>query len=115
MQVRRGDIFIDTDFRGMVGSEQGGRRPCIVISNDLCNKFSPAISVIPITKQSKTKIPTHLLLSKHKYFLDEDSLALVEQTRVLDKTRLGYKHTRGLHKDDLEAIEDMLKIQFGLK
>lgn len=113
--IRRGDIYISVDFNGARGSEQTGIRPCIVVSNDLCNKHSPVISVVPVSSQiAKFRLPTHLFLDKYMYSLTSDSLALVEQVTSIDKSRLGARHIKGLSYKDLALLDDMLKIQLGI-
>lgn len=114
MIVKRGEIYLDTDFGTGQGSEQSGRRPCIVISNDMCNRFSPTITVIPITKQMKTELPTHFNMSKAEFKLNGDSIALVEQMRTIDKSRLGVLHSLRLNTHQLHKISEMSKIQLGI-
>lgn len=115
MLVKRGEIYLDTDFGTGWGSEQAGRRPCIIISNDLCNKYSPAITVIPITKQTKNDLPTHFDMPKKQFKLPDDSIALVEQIRTIDKSRLGVRHNVKLSYDQLLEVSEMMKIQLGIK
>lgn len=86
--IRGGIFFADLGEENIVGSEQRGQRPVIIISNDIGNKFSPTVKVAVITSQlSKAKLPTHVEVSR-QYGLLQDSVALVEQTRVIDKSRL---------------------------
>ena len=88
MEVNRGDIFY-ADLSPVVGSEQGGVRPVLVVQNDVGNKFSPTVIVAAITSQlNKAKLPTHIELEKDKYNLPKDSVVLLEQLRTLDKRRL---------------------------
>jgi len=88
MEVNRGDIFY-ADLSPVVGSEQGGVRPVLVVQNDVGNKYSPTVIVAAITSQlNKAKLPTHIELSKDKYNLPKDSVVLLEQLRTLDKRRL---------------------------
>ena len=85
---KRGELYY-ADLSPVVGSEQGGVRPVLVIQNDIGNKFSPTIIVAAITSQlSKAKIPTHVELSAIEYGLAKDSVVLLEQLRTLDKRRL---------------------------
>ena len=87
----RGDIFY-ADLSPVVGSEQGGLRPVLVVQNNVGNKYSPTIIVAAITSQlSKAKIPTHVELSSSQYNLPKDSVVLLEQIRTLDKRRLNEK------------------------
>ncbi len=88
MEVNRGDIFY-ADLSPVVGSEQGGVRPVLVVQNDVGNKYSPTIIIAAITSQlNKAKLPTHIELNKDKYNLPKDSVVLLEQLRTLDKRRL---------------------------
>jgi len=90
-KIKKGSVFI-ADLDPTVGSEQYGRRPVVILSNDLNNKYSPTILIAPLTKiLKKKKLPTHILIKK-TYFLKYDSLILLEQLRTIDKTRLiAYK------------------------
>ena len=91
MEINRGDIYY-ADLSPVVGSEQGGVRPVLVIQNDVGNKFSPTVIVAAITSQlEKAKLPTHIELNKQKYNLPKDSVVLLEQIRTLDKRRLKEK------------------------
>ncbi len=89
--MRRGDVFY-ADLRPVVGSEQGGIRPVLIIQNDVGNKHSPTIICAAITsKMNKAKLPTHIELSATKYDMVKDSVILLEQLRTIDKTRLKDK------------------------
>ena len=89
--VLRGDIYY-VDLGKNIGSEQSGIRPVVIVQNNIGNKFSPTVLAAPITsRQSKSKLPTHVELNTYDTGLDKDSLALLEQVRVLDKTRLMSK------------------------
>lgn len=89
--IKRGDIYY-ADLSPVVGSEQGGVRPVLVIQNDIGNKYSPTVIVCAITSQlTKAKLPTHIELSADKYNLPKDSVCLLEQIRTLDKRRLQEK------------------------
>ena len=88
MQIERGDIYY-ADLSPVVGSEQGGLRPVLIIQNDIGNKYSPTVIIAAITSQiQKAKLPTHIELSHSKYPLTKDSVVLLEQIRTLDKLRL---------------------------
>ena len=88
MQIERGDIYY-ADLSPVVGSEQGGLRPVLIIQNDIGNKYSPTVIIAAITSQiQKAKLPTHIELSHSKYPLSKDSVVLLEQIRTLDKLRL---------------------------
>lgn len=89
--IKRGDIYY-ADLSPVVGSEQGGVRPVLVIQNDIGNKYSPTVIVCAITSQlTKAKLPTHIELDGNKYNLTKDSVCLLEQIRTLDKRRLKEK------------------------
>ena len=91
MDIIRGDIYY-ADLSPVVGSEQGGVRPVLVIQNDVGNKFSPTVIIAAITSQlTKAKLPTHIELNKETYNLAKDSVVLLEQIRTLDKRRLKEK------------------------
>ena len=113
MTVKRGDIYY-ADLSPVIGSEQGGVRPVLVIQNDVGNKYSPTVIVAAITSQiNKAKMPTHIELSGDDYGLSKDSVILLEQIRTIDKKRL--KEKTG-HVDDelLSSISQALKISVGL-
>ena len=88
MVVKRGDIFY-ADLSPVVGSEQGGVRPVLVVQNDVGNKFSPTVIISAITSQiNKAKLPTHIEINADDYGLAKDSVILLEQIRTIDKKRL---------------------------
>lgn len=88
MLVKRGDIFY-ADLSPVVGSEQGGVRPVLVIQNNIGNKHSPTVICVAITsKMNKAKLPTHVEIRSNKYGITKDSVILMEQIRTIDKTRL---------------------------
>lgn len=113
MKVRRGDIFY-ADLSPVVGSEQAGVRPIVVIQNDVGNRYSPTIIGIAITSKEKIKMPTHLEIDGTKYGLEKDSVILAEQIRTLDKSRLKEKVGR-LDKETLEKLKKVVEISFGLR
>lgn len=89
--IKRGEIYF-ADLSPVVGSEQGGMRPVLVVQNNVGNKFSPTIIAAAITSQlEKAKLPTHISLPADKYGLNKDSVVLLEQIRTLDKKRLKEK------------------------
>ena len=89
--MRRGDVYY-ADLRPVIGSEQGGIRPVLIIQNDVGNKHSPTIICAAITsRMNKAKLPTHIELSTEKYDMDKDSVVLLEQLRTIDKKRLKDK------------------------
>lgn len=112
--VKRGDIFY-ADLSPVVGSEQGGIRPVIIIQNDIGNKYSPTVIVAAITSQiNKAKLPTHVEISSEDYGLNKDSVVLLEQIRTLDKRRLKEKigHMTDI---DMSKVDDALLISVGLQ
>jgi len=114
MAVKRGDIFY-ADLSPVIGSEQGGIRPVIIVQNDIGNKYSPTVIAAAITSQiNKAKLPTHIEISSAEYGLNKDSVILLEQIRTIDKKRL--KEKIGHISDELiEKVNDGLNISFGLK
>lgn len=113
MIIRRGDLFY-ADLSPVVGSEQGGVRPILVIQNDVGNKFSPTVIAAAITSQiNKNKMPTHIELQSETYGLSKNSVVLLEQVRTIDKRRLKDKIG---HIDDvtMEKINTAINISFGL-
>lgn len=113
MRIRRGDIFY-ADLSPVVGSEQDGIRPIVIIQNDVGNRFSPTIIGIAITSKEKVKMPTHLEIDGTKYGLEKDSVILAEQIRTLDKSRLKEKVGK-LDKETLEKLKKAIEISFGLR
>ena len=111
-QVKRGEIYY-ADLSPVVGSEQGGVRPVLVIQNDVGNKYSPTVIVSAITSQlTKAKLPTHIDLSAEKYNLPKNSVALLEQIRTLDKRRLKEKVTT-LSADKMREVNKAILISLG--
>ena len=111
--IRRGDVYY-ADLRPVVGSEQGGIRPVLVIQNDVGNKHSPTVIVAAITSQiHKSKLPTHVEISSQNYDMVKDSVILLEQLRTIDKKRLKEKvcHPDG---DVLAQIDRALNISLEL-
>lgn len=91
MVVKRGDIFY-ADLSPVVGSEQGGVRPVVILQNDVGNKYSPTVICAAITSQiNKAKLPTHIEISSERYKISRDSVILLEQLRTIDKKRLREK------------------------
>lgn len=113
MIIRRGDIYY-ADLRPVVGSEQGGIRPVLVIQNDTGNRHSPTVIVAAITsKMNKAKLPTHVELEAGKYDLVKDSVVLLEQLRTIDKQRLKDKICR-LDSEILRKVDRALEISLEL-
>lgn len=113
MVIKRGDIYY-ADLSPVVGSEQGGVRPVLIIQNDIGNKYSPTVIATAITSQiNKAKMPTHIELDANEYGLSKDSVVLAEQIRTIDKRRLKEKIG---HLDDalMTRVNEALEISFGL-
>lgn len=111
--MKRGDVYY-ADLRPVVGSEQGGIRPVLIVQNDLGNKHSPTVIIAAITsKMNKAKLPTHIELNSGLYEMDKDSVVLLEQLRTIDKKRLRDKvcHLEG---DVMRRINRALKISLEL-
>ncbi len=111
--VKRGDIFY-ADLSPVIGSEQGGVRPVLIVQNDIGNKYSPTVIVAAITSQiNKAKLPTHVEINATEYGITKDSVILLEQIRTIDKKRL--KEKIGHLSDELMyRVNDSLQISFGL-
>jgi len=112
--IRRGDIYY-ANLNPVVGSEQGGQRPVLVIQNDIGNTYSPTTIVAAITSKIKrAKLPTHIEISAARYRLEKDSVILLEQLRTIDKQRLKEKID---HLDDeiMVKINEAIEISVGLK
>ncbi|WP_423893214.1 type II toxin-antitoxin system PemK/MazF family toxin [Filifactor alocis] len=111
--VKRGDIFY-ADLSPVVGSEQGGVRPVLVVQNDIGNKYSPTVIVVAITSQiNKAKLPTHLEISAKEFGLAKDSVVLLEQIRTVDKQRLKDKIGKCSLRF-MEKVDKALYISLGL-
>ncbi len=111
-QIRRGEIYY-ADLSPVVGSEQGGVRPVLILQNDIGNKYSPTVIVSAITSQlGKAKLPTHIELPAEKYNLPKNSVALLEQIRTLDKRRLQEKVTT-LSAEKMKEVNRALLISLG--
>jgi len=114
VEVRRGDIFY-ADLRPVVGSEQGGVRPVLVIQNDIGNRFSPTVIVAAITSQiNKAKLPTHVELPAGAYGLERDSVILLEQIRTIDKQRL-LERVAHLDQGVMRRVDVAIGISLGLR
>ncbi len=113
MTVKRGDIYY-ADLSPVVGSEQGGIRPVLIVQNDVGNKYSPTVIAAAITSQKdKSKLPTHIALHSQDCGLSKDSVVLLEQVRTIDKKRL--KERMGmLDEDAMYQVNSALSISFGL-
>ncbi len=111
--IHRGDIYY-ADLSPVVGSEQGGVRPVLIVQNDVGNRFSPTVIAAAITSQrSKANLPTHILLSAENTGLSRDSIVLLEQVRTLDKHRLKEKMGK-LDPQAMSQVDRALSVSFGL-
>lgn len=112
MLIKRGDILY-ADLSPVMGSEQGGVRPVLVIQNDVGNKFSPTLIVAAITSQiNKAKLPTHVEISK-EFGLTKDSVILLEQVRTIDRKRLREKIGH-LSEELIQKVNEALSVSLGL-
>lgn len=113
MHVRRGEIYY-ADLSPVVGSEQGGVRPVLIVQNDIGNRYSPTVIAAAITSQTgKTRLPTHISINADKCGLSKDSIVLLEQVRTLDKKRLK-ERMGNLDEVSMQKINQALTISFGL-
>jgi len=113
VNIRRGDIYY-ADLSPVVGSEQGGLRPVLIVQNDVGNKYSPTVIAAAITsKLGKTKLPTHIDVFADKVGLQRDSVVLLEQIRTIDKTRLKEKMGH-LDDDMMHRVDEAITVSFGL-
>ncbi|MBR4072280.1 MAG: type II toxin-antitoxin system PemK/MazF family toxin [Clostridia bacterium] len=113
MNIRRGDIYY-ADLSPVIGSEQGGLRPVLIVQNDVGNKYSPTVIAAAITsKLGKTKLPTHIDVFADKVGLQRDSVVLLEQIRTIDKTRLKEKMGH-LDEDMMTRVDEAITVSFGL-
>src|SRR3974377_36875 len=111
--VKRGDIYY-ADLSPVIGSEQGGIRPVLIIQNDMGNKYSPTVIVAAITSQiNKAKLPTHVEISSEEYGLNKDSVILLEQIRIIDKRRVKDKIGH-ISNALMEKVDNSLSISVGL-
>ena len=113
MVIKRGDVFF-ADLSPVVGSEQGGTRPVLIIQNDIGNRFSPTVIVAAITAQiNKAKLPTHVEIDAEKYGFERDSVILLEQIRTIDKSRLTDKITQ-LDDALMHKVDEGLEVSLGI-
>ena len=111
--IRRGDIFY-ADLSPVVGSEQGGIRPVLIVQNDVGNRFSPTVIAAAITShKDKARLPTHIQLNSTGSGLAKDSIVLLEQIRTIDKRRLK-EHMGRLDEHSMARVNEALQISFGL-
>ncbi len=113
MIVKRGDIYY-ADLSPVIGSEQGGVRPILVVQNDVGNKYSPTIIIAAITSQiNKARLPTHVEITAQDFGLPKDSVVLLEQIRTIDKKRLREKIGK-FDEDMMRKVDQALKISVGV-
>lgn len=111
--IKRGDIFY-ADLSPVIGSEQGGIRPVVIVQNDIANKYSPTVLVASITSQiNKAKLPTHVEISSEEYDLNRDSVVLLEQMRTLDKRRIKEKIGH-ISDSDMKKINKSILIELSV-
>ena len=113
MNVKRGDIYY-ADLSPVVGSEQGGLRPVLIIQNDIGNRYSPTVIAAAITsRMEKNKLPTHIEVYAARVGLPRDSVILLEQIRTLDKRRLR-ERIGHLGEDEMQRVNEAISVSFGL-
>ena len=110
--IKRGDIYY-ADLSPVVGSEQGGMRPVLIIQNDVGNKHSPTVIAAITSQINKAKLPTHIELGGKNFGLSKDSVVLLEQVRTIDKTRLKEKMGR-LDDNLMHRVDNAIAVSFGL-
>ena len=111
--VKRGEIYY-ADLSPVVGSEQGGMRPVLIVQNDTGNRHSPTVIAAAITSQlGKAKLPTHISLSAQGCGLNRDSIILLEQIRTIDKSRLRERMGR-IDDATMKAVDNAISVSFGL-
>ena len=113
MNIKRGDIFY-ADLSPVVGSEQGGLRPVLIIQNDIGNRYSPTVIAAAITsRMGKNRLPTHIDIHADRVGLAKDSVVLLEQIRTLDKRRL--KERMGhLDEETMQTVNSAIAVSFGI-
>ena len=111
--VKRGDIYY-ADLSPVVGSEQGGMRPVLIVQNDTGNKHSPTVIAAAITSQTgKARLPTHIELNAQSVGLSRDSVILLEQIRTIDKSRLRERMGK-LDENTMKKVDNAIAVSFGL-
>jgi mRNA interferase MazF len=113
LNIKRGEVYF-AQLNPVVGSEQGGIRPVLVVQNDIGNQYSPTTIILAITSQiNKAKLPTHVELKAAKYGLDKDSVILGEQVRTIDKTRLKQR-IAFLDEETMVKVNQAIEVSLGL-
>ncbi len=114
MSIKRGDIYY-ADLSPVVGSEQGGIRPVLIVQNNIGNRYSPTVIAAAITsQQSKAKLPTHIPIVAHDCGLQKDSVVLLEQIRTIDKQRLK-ERMGAVDASSMNRVDNAISISFGLQ
>lgn len=114
MSIKRGDIYY-ADLSPVVGSEQGGIRPVLIVQNNIGNRYSPTVIAAAITsQQSKAKLPTHIPIVAQNCGLSKDSVVLLEQIRTIDKQRLKEK-MGAVDESSMSKVNNAISISFGLQ
>lgn len=112
--LKRGDIIL-VDLEGSKGSEQGNSRPCCVVSNDIANKVSPVITVVPLTSRiGKRMLPTHVFLTQEQYPIHSDSIVLCEHIKTIDKMRIIGDVLFSLNELEMIKLNKAMMIQLGI-
>ncbi len=112
MEIKRGELYY-ADLSPVVGSEQGGVRPVLVVQNDVGNKYSPTVIAAAVTSRlTKARLPTHIEIAAHSYGLQKDSVILLEQIRTLDKRRLK-ERIGALSENTMRSVDGALLISLG--
>lgn len=113
MEIHRGELYY-ADLSPVVGSEQGGVRPVLVVQNDIGNKYSPTVIAAAVTsRMTKARLPTHIEIAARSYGLQKDSVILLEQIRTLDKRRLR-EHMGKLDDAVMKKVDNAIAVSFGL-
>ncbi len=114
MDIKRGDIYY-ADLSPVIGSEQGGIRPVLIVQNDVGNRFSPTVIAAAITsQQTKAKLPTHIAIGAQSSGLSKDSVVLLEQVRTIDKKRLKEKMGT-VDQNSMREINNAISVSLGLQ
>ncbi|NLU48175.1 MAG: type II toxin-antitoxin system PemK/MazF family toxin [Syntrophomonadaceae bacterium] len=112
--IKRGEIYF-AQLNPVIGSEQGGMRPVLIVQNDIGNQYSPTTIILAITSQiNKAKLPTHVELKAKEYGLERDSVILAEQIRTIDKSRLKQR-IAVLKQETMQRVDQALAISLGLQ
>ena len=112
MTIKRGDIYY-ADLSPVVGSEQGGMRPVLIVQNDIGNKYSPTVTAAITSQRFKTQLPTHIQVDAQDCGLSKDSIVLLEQVRTLDKQRLK-ERMGNLGERDMTRVNRALSVSLGI-